>query len=201
VKDEIRSFIAIELPDAVKASLSSLKDRLRPAEHPYVKWVGPEGIHLTLKFLGNIAQDRVPLIIEAIAPGAQGISPFQLQIGGLGAFPNLQRPQVIWVAIKGEVEKLAMLQTGIEQALVPLGFAPESRSFTPHLTLGRLRQRVSPGERRSIGELMMATEFESGPAMEVKEISLMRSKLTPSGAIYSRLASIELKGGLPTSHL
>ena len=199
--EQIRSFIAIELPDPVKASLSSLKDMMRPARHPYVKWVGPEGIHLTLKFLGNIAQNRVPLIIEAIAQASQGVSPFQLQIGGLGAFPNLQRPQVIWVAIKGEVEKLAMLQTGIEQALVPLGFAPESRSFTPHLTLGRLRQQASPGERRSIGEVMMATEFESGPAMEVKEISLMRSKLTPSGAIYSRLASIELKGGLSTSRL
>lgn len=193
--EQIRSFIAIELPDPIKASLSSLKDRMRPAQHPYVKWVGPEGIHLTLKFLGNIAQDRVPLIIEAIAQASQGVSPFRLQIGGLGAFPNLQRPQVIWVAITGEVEKLAILQTGIEQALVPLGFAPESRSFTPHLTLGRLRQRASPGERRSIGEFMMATEFESGPAMEVKEINLMRSKLTPSGAIYSRLASIELKGG------
>jgi len=199
--EQIRSFIAIELPDPVKASLSSLKDMMRPARHPYVKWVGPEGIHLTLKFLGNIAQNRVPLIIEAIAQASQGVSPFQLQIGGLGAFPNLQRPQVIWVAIKGEVEKLAMLQTGIEQALVPLGFAAESRSFTPHLTLGRLRERASPGERRSIGEVMMATEFESGPAMEVKEISLMRSKLTPSGAIYSRLAVIELEGGLPTSRL
>ena len=199
--EQIRSFIAIELPDPVKASLSSLEDRLRPAEHPYVKWVDPQSIHLTLKFLGNIAQDRVPQIIEAIVQASQGISPFQIQIGGLGVFPNLQRPRVIWVAIKGEVEKLAMLQTGIEQAFVPLGFAPESRSFSPHLTLGRLRERASPGERRSIGELMMATEFESGPAMEVKEISLMRSKLTPSGAIYSRLASIELKGGLLTSHL
>jgi 2'-5' RNA ligase len=199
--EQIRSFIAIELPDPVKASLSSLKDRLRPAEHHYVKWVGPEGIHLTLKFLGNIAKDRVPQIKEAIAQVSQDVSPFQLQISRLGAFPNVQRPQIIWVAITGEVEKLAMLQRGIEQALVPLGFAPESRSFTPHLTLGRLRERVSSGERRRIGELIMATEFESSLAMEVNGISLMRSKLTPSGAIYSRLALIELKGDLPTSHL
>ncbi len=193
--EQIRAFIAIELPDPVKASLSSLEDRLRPAEHPYVKWVGTEGIHLTLKFLGNIAPDQVPRIIEAIAPASQGLSPFELQIGGLGVFPNLQRPRVIWVAVTGEVEQLIALQRGIDQALAPLGFPREGRPFTPHLTLGRLRERASPGERNSIGKLVMATEFEGGPAMEVKELSLMRSTLTPSGAIYSRLASIELTGG------
>ncbi|MCK5654027.1 MAG: RNA 2',3'-cyclic phosphodiesterase, partial [Dehalococcoidia bacterium] len=90
--EKIRAFIAIELPDPVKDSLSSLEDRLRPAEHPYVKWVDPKGIHLTLKFLGNIATDQVPRIIEAITSASQGLSPLKLQIGGLGAFPNLQRP-------------------------------------------------------------------------------------------------------------
>lgn len=193
--EQIRAFIAIALPDPIKASLSSLEDRLRPAEHPYVKWVGTEGIHLTLKFLGNIAPDQVPRIIEAIAPASQGLSPFELQIGGLGVFPNLQHPRVIWVAVTGEVERLIALQRGIDQALAPLGFPREGRPFTPHLTLGRLRERASPGERNSIGKLVMATEFEGGPAMEVKELSLMRSTLTPSGAIYSRLASIELTGG------
>jgi len=192
--EQIRAFIAIELSDAVKDSLSSIRHMLRPAEHPYVKWVAPEGIHLTLKFLGNIAQDRVPQITEAIAQAAQDVAPFQIQIGRLGAFPNMGRPQVIWVAIEGEVEGLIALQRGIDQALIPLGFAPESRSFTPHLTLGRLRERASPAERKRIGERMIATEFEGGSAMEVSEISLMRSKLTPQGAIYSRIASVELKG-------
>jgi 2'-5' RNA ligase len=199
--EQIRAFIAIELSDAVKDSLSSLEDRLRPAEHPYVKWVAPQGIHLTLKFLGNIAQHRVPQITEAMARVAQDVSPFQIQVGGLGAFPNMGRPQVIWVAIEGETERLINLQRGIDQALVPLGFTPESRSFTPHLTLGRLRERASLGERKGMGGLMMATKFEGGPAMEVSELSLMRSRLTPGGAIYRRIAYVELKGGLPTSHL
>jgi 2'-5' RNA ligase len=190
----IRAFIAIELPDPVKDSLLSLEDRLRPAEHPYMKWVDPQGIHLTLKFLGNIKSDQVPQIIEAIAPLARGLSSLELQIGGLGVFPNLQRPRVIWVAVTGQVEPLIALQRDIDQALSPLGFSREGRTFTPHLTLGRLRERASPGERKSIGELVMATESEGIPAMEVNEISLMRSTLTPSGAIYSRLASIELKG-------
>ncbi len=193
--EKIRAFIAIELPDPFKDSLSSLEDRLRPAEHPYVKWVDPQGIHLTLKFLGNIATDQVPRIIEAITLASQGTSPLKLQIGGLGAFPNLQRPRVIWVAVTGEVDPLIALQRGIDQALVPLGFAIEKRPFSPHLTLGRLRERASPVERNSIGKLVMATKSEGNPAMEVNQISLMRSTLTPSGAIYSRLASIELKGG------
>ncbi|TEU04748.1 MAG: RNA 2',3'-cyclic phosphodiesterase [Dehalococcoidia bacterium] len=193
--EKIRAFIAIELPDPVKDSLSSLEDRLRPAEHPYVKWVDPQGIHLTLKFLGNIAPDQVPRIIEAITLASQGTSPLKLQIGGLGAFPNLQRPRVIWVAVTGEVDPLIALQRGMDQALVPLGFAIERRPFSPHLTLGRLRERASLVERNSIGKLVMATKSEGSPAQEVKQISLMRSTLTPSGAIYSRLASIELKGG------
>lgn len=194
VMEKIRAFIAIDLPDPVKDSLSSLEDRLRPAEHPYVKWADPQGIHLTLKFLGNIAADQVPRIIEAITLVSQGLSPIELQIGGLGAFPNLQRPRVIWVAVTGEVERLITLQRGMDQALAPLGFPREGRPFTPHLTLGRLRERASPMERNSIGKLVIATESESSPTMEVNQISLMRSTLTPSGAIYSRLASIELKG-------
>nr|MQY55587.1 RNA 2',3'-cyclic phosphodiesterase [Dehalococcoidia bacterium] len=162
--EKIRAFIAIELPDPVKDSLSSLEDRLRPAEHPYVKWVDPQGIHLTLKFLGNIAADQVPRIIEAITLASQGTSPLKLQIGGLGAFPNLQRPRVIWVAVTGEVDPLIALQRGIDQALVPLGFAIEKRPFSPHLTLGRLRERASLVERNSIGKLVMATKSEGSPA-------------------------------------
>ncbi len=199
--EQIRAFIAIELPDAAKEHLTSLRARLRPAQHPYIKWVAPEGIHLTLKFLGNIPQERVPQITEAMARVAQGVSPFRVQIGGLGAFPNMKRPQVIWVAIEGEVEQLITLHQGIDQALIPLGFAPESRPFTPHLTLGRLKERASPEERKRIGEHMAFTEFESGPTIEVTEINLMRSRLTPQGAIYSRIAAVELRGGLPTSPL
>ena len=199
--EQIRAFIAIEMADAVRASLSSLQGMLRPHQHPYVKWVDPKGIHLTLKFLGNIAQQQVSQIEEAISQASQGVSPFQLQLGGLGAFPSLGRPRVIWVAMTGDIERLVTLQKGIDQALVPLGFAIESRPFTPHLTLGRLRERASPEERKRIGELVMATQSEAATAMKVSEIILMRSRLTPQGAIYSHIAEIELTDGLSTSHL
>ena len=191
--EEIRAFIAIELPDPMKKDLSFIINSLRPNEYPCVKWVSPQGIHLTLKFLGNIPPEQVPRIADAIAQAAQGTPPLKLQVGGLGCFPNLQRPRVIWVAVTGDVEPMVTLQRGIDQALVPLGFAIEKRPFSPHLTLGRLRERASPGEQSSIGELITATECEAGSATEVNRISLMRSTLTPSGAIYNRLDSIELK--------
>ena len=190
--DQIRAFIAVELPDAVRAALSTVQGRLGVRQHPYVKWVDPGGIHLTLKFLGNIDAGKVSPIAEAIARAAQGVSPFRLQLGGLGAFPNPRRPNVIWVAVTGDVERLASLQRGIDHSLVPLGFSPESRPFAPHLTLGRLRERASGGERQEIGESLMTVKPEEAP-FQAGEISLMRSTLTPSGAIYSRLSSIPLQ--------
>ena len=192
--EQVRSFIAIELPSEIRAELASLEERLKARRHPFVKWVDPEGIHLTLKFLGSIALTTVPQIIDAITKIAQPISPFRLQMGGLGVFPNWQRPQVVWVGIGGEVGKLAILQRDMEAALAPLGFPPESRSFSAHLTLGRLRERASPKERQKFGQWVGSTKFEASLTFEVNTLSLMKSQLTPSGAIYSQLASIELGG-------
>jgi 2'-5' RNA ligase len=192
--EQVRSFIAIELPLEIRAELASLEERLKARRHPFVKWVDPEGIHLTLKFLGSIALATVPQIIEAITKIAQPLSPFHLQMGGLGVFPNWQRPQVVWVGIGGEVAKLAILQRDMEAALVPLGFPPESRSFKAHLTLGRLRERTSPQDRQKFGEWVTSIKFETGLSFEVSTLSLMKSQLTSSGAIYSQLASIELGG-------
>lgn len=198
--EKIRAFIAIELPEEVKADLSSVQSRLRPERHPYVKWVSVDGVHLTLKFLGNIDQEKVSPIAEAMAGAAQRVSPFRLEVGGLGAFPNLRRPQVVWIAVEGEVEKLASLQRAIDHSLVTLGFSPETRSFTPHLTLGRLRERASTEERRRMGEALLAAKGEEVVPFRVTEISLMRSTLTPRGAIYNRICSIQLESGLPTTN-
>ena len=198
--ENIRAFIAIELPEEVKAELSSVQGRLKPERHPYFKWVAADGIHLTLKFLGNIAQEKASPIAEAMAGAAQKASPFRLEVGGLGAFPNPRRPQVIWVAVGGEVEKLASLQRAIDLSLVALGFSAETRPFTPHLTLGRLRERASVEERRRIGEALLVDEGEGVVPFEVTEVNLMRSTLTPRGAIYNRLCSIQLESGLQTKN-
>jgi len=190
--DQIRSFIAIELPEEAKKGLARLRKELERHEHKFVKWVDPGGIHLTLKFLGNISSKRVAEITKAIEEGAQGISPFHLEISGLGAFPNPRQARVLWVGIDGEVDKLSRLQENTDSALAVLGFAKEERSFVPHLTLARIRQGASPLERRNFGELVGSTIFEDKYHVQVEAVSLMRSQLTPAGAIYSRLSVVGL---------
>jgi 2'-5' RNA ligase len=190
--EQIRSFIAIELPNELELGLTQLETQLKSDKQPWVKWVNPEGIHLTLKFLGNIAVDRTGEITRAMEEAVHGISPFRLEVKGLGVFPNLRRVQVAWVGISGEIDKLSQLQKRIETNLTPLGFAPESRAFTPHLTLARLRDRASLDERQRFGQLIANTKFEVAYTIEVDAISLMRSQLTREGAIYSRISLVEL---------
>ncbi len=190
--EPIRCFIAVELPEEIRLELAHLEDSLKSGVTSFVKWVDPQGIHITLKFLGNVAPDKVSEITEAVAEAAEGLSPFHLEVSGLGAFPNVKQPRVAWVGIKGEVEKLVNLQQRVDSNLSPLGFPKESRPFSPHLTLGRLRERTSPRERQSFGELLMSIGFETALRFEVDAISLMKSRLMPTGAIYSCLARVKL---------
>jgi 2'-5' RNA ligase len=190
--EQIRSFIAIELPEEAKKGLAGLRKELERDEHRFVKWVDPGGIHLTLKFLGNVPSRRISEITEAIRTAAKGISPFHLEISGLGAFPSLKQARVFWVGIGGELDALSGLQQNIDSALAALGFAKEERSFVPHLTLARIRQGASPLERRNFGELVGSTSFEDKYHVEVEAISLMRSQLTPAGAIYTCLSAVGL---------
>ena len=191
--EQVRSFIAIELPDELKAGLTQLQSRLKLGKQPWVKWVDPYSIHLTLKFLGTVAVDRIGEITRAMEAAARGISPFHLEVKELGVFPNLRRVQVAWVGVSGEVDKLSQLQQRIESNLADLGFAAESRPFTPHLTLARLRDWASPDERQRFGQLIAGTKFEAAYTIEVDAISLIRSQLTREGAIYSRISSVGLK--------
>ncbi len=193
--EQVRSFIAIKLPDELKLGLAQLEAQLKMSQQPWVKWVDPYSIHLTLKFLGSIAVDRISKITGAIEEAIQGISPFQLKVKDLGVFPNLRRAQVAWVGISGEVDKLSQLQQRLESNLARLGFVPESRLFTPHLTLARLRNRASPDERQSFGQLITTTRFEATYAIKVDAISLMRSQLTREGAIYNQISSVGLNKG------
>ena len=190
--EPLRCFIAIELPQELKRALKELQQRLQKGSPAPARWVDPNGIHLTLNFLGNVAADRIEAISGAMAEAARGIAPFQLGVGELGAFPNLKRVQIVWVGVGGEVEKLARLQQQLESALEKLGFPPEKRRFTPHLTLARLREQASPIEREKLGQLIAASEFDATP-FPVEAVNLMRSQLTRQGAIYSRLSSVALK--------
>ena len=192
IPQQIRSFVAIELPEEAKKGLASLRKELERDEHRFVKWVDPGGIHLTLKFLGNIPSKRVTEITEAVRKAAKGLSPFLLEISGLGAFPSLKQVRVVWVGVGGELDKLSTLQQNIDSALAALGFAREERSFVPHLTVARVREGASTSERGRFGELVGSATFEGKYHVEVEAIKLMRSQLTPAGAIYTCLSVVGL---------
>lgn len=193
--ESIRAFIAVELPGEVASFLARLQDDLRKREQAPVKWVHPESIHLTLKFLGNIDARKVDAVAAAISGAAKGIGPLRLRLGAPGAFPNLRAPRVICIGLEGQTEELSNLHRNIDSALVPLGFSPEKRRFSPHLTLGRVRDKAAPNEWRLLGEAVSTLKVETSLAFEAMAVSLMRSTLTREGAIYDRLASAALKDG------
>jgi 2'-5' RNA ligase len=191
--EQIRSFIAIELPRELKLELGRLEDELASGSRAPVKWVDPANMHITLKFLGDISPGMTGRITSVIEEAAREIQPFHLEAGGLGVFPNPRRVQVVWVGLDGETDRLNRLQKGIESGLVPLGFRAESRPFTPHLTLARVRERAMPDERQALGQLIESTGFTAECKFQVDYVHLMRSQLTREGPIYSRIGSVLLK--------
>ncbi len=197
--ESIRSFTAIELPAEVRSGLSRLQDKLKAGGRAPVKWVNPENIHLTLKFLGSFPVDKIEAITGAMADAARGIPPFRLEVRGLGVFPNLKRVRVVWVGVSEEPARLGQLQKRIESHLVPLGFTPEARPFSPHLTLARVREQASADELFSFGRLIAGTDFTAAYAFNVDAVNLMQSQLTRTGAIYSCINSVRLTGRLSTN--
>jgi 2'-5' RNA ligase len=189
----IRSFIAVELPEAVKTGIQQLQTELTLPRYSFVKCVAPEGIHLTLKFLGNVSAQKISEITGVMEQASQGVNPFPLQLTEVGAFPNMRRPRVLWVGIKGEVHKLVDWQQRLDNGLVPLGFAKEARPFTPHLTLARVRENCSPADRLHLGETVARAHAEVDNKFTVTSLNLMRSQLFPTGAVYSSLAEVKLK--------
>ncbi len=195
--EQVRSFIAIELPEELKLELVRLQANFR-VDKPRIKWVDPKGMHLTLKFLGNVPVPKINAITRAITESAAKISPFQLEVGRLGAFPSLKRVQVVWVGLGGELDSIKKLHRLLETSLSQLGFATEKRPFSPHLTLARVGNEASPDERQRFGELIAGTRLEASYSFKVEAVSLIKSQLSREGAIYSRLSSARLDKNPPT---
>jgi RNA 2',3'-cyclic 3'-phosphodiesterase len=191
--EKVRSFIAIELPGEVKQALAELQRKLKSAGNLPVRWVDPGNIHLTLKFFGDIAADSPAKILAALEEAIKGSKPFSIEVKGLGVFPNMNRVQIIWVGLYGEMEKLGQIQENIEASLKPLGFPLENRPFTPHLTLARVRDYCRPEERQKMGQIISTNSFEGKHIINVTSINLMKSQLTREGPIYSKLGAVTLK--------
>ena len=149
--EKIRSFIAIELSPEIRQSLARLQEKLKAAGNPPVRWVDPANIHLTLKFLGDIDSGITGRITAALEAAARDTHPCSIEVSGLGVFPNPRRVQVVWVGLTGEMEKLNRLQKSIEDGLMPLGFPPEGRAFSPHLTLARVKRLRRAGRQAATG--------------------------------------------------
>ena len=189
----IRAFVAILLTDATRQAVAAEIERLRPFGRA-VAWVPPQNLHLTLQFLGEQPDDRLSEAGAALEEAAAGAAPFTATLHGLGAFPGLERPRILWVGVAQGGMEVRALQVRVAAALEARGFPPESRPWHAHLTIGRVfderrwRREASPGLREAITRLG-STSFGEVP---VASIALMRSDLHPSGARYSELRAFEL---------
>jgi 2'-5' RNA ligase len=191
--EKIRTFVAIELPQEVITSLDELQaDLRRRLQNMPIRWVKPQKIHLTLKFLGDVPADQIDAVAEALRAACVGVPPFEFELAGLGCFPTPRRPRVIWVGTEGDLTLLHQLRDAVEEHIAPLGYPTERRPFRPHLTLGRVK-RASPGQARQIGAEITAAKVGTLAQVRVEEVSLMRSDLSPAGAKYTRLAVVRLQ--------
>ena len=193
----IRTFIAVDVPDRVKEALADLTGGLREEGLSEVRWTRPQGIHLTLKFLGNIDPRMTAGITDGLKTAAQGKAPFQLGLGSLGVFPTTANPRVIWMGLVGDLDRLKQLQEAVEEQTLTLGLPRDKRGFTPHLTLGRVRSSLPIPKRELICQAMKRNALTSGLSWQVREVNLIHSTLTPKGAIYRKLSTMQLKGDQP----
>ena len=187
--EPIRTFIAVNLAEALRERMAQVQQELR-ATMADVKWVASEGFHMTLKFLGNVDAEAMDHVVQAASDSLQGVPPAPITFRGVGAYPRVAAPRVVWSGVTQGGEQLVAIAERVEQAMEKLGFERERRPFSPHLTLGRVRTPRQPELSEAIQRLR---EVEMG-SMTVEAVHVMRSQLTPKGAIYSVISEIKLSG-------
>jgi 2'-5' RNA ligase len=192
---QLRLFVAIELPAPTLRALDQTMAALRRiAPDDAVRWVRPEGIHLTLQFLGATAEDRVPLIHTALRLAARDVAPFEVAPGGVGSFGGPANVRVVWVGLGDDGGALAGLADSIQTATEPLGYERELRAFNAHLTLGRVRESASRDDRARLHDALARFEAPPVPAFHVERVSLMQSTLGRGGAVYEQIGAYPLAG-------
>jgi len=185
----IRAFIAIRLPSEIRAGVEQVQGSLKSAIRPgSVRWTPAEQIHLTLKFLGNIPADSVPELEAALRRACAQVAPFELYADGLGAFPDSQRPRVLWIGLGGALDALQLLQKAIVVETERWG-EPEDRPFHPHLTLGRIKTTRSR-ELQELGAKIRSTPAANLGSWQVTQVALMKSELFQDGARHTCLATV-----------
>lgn len=188
-EEKIRAFLAIDPPEGIRETLVSVQNTLKK-ELPGVRWVSPEGIHLTLKFFGQIGKRELASITALVPQELMDASPLKLSIESIGVFPHLRRPRVLWLGTGGEVEKLVNLTNHLECSLEKAGFPREERPFTPHWTLARFNDFR---ELNLLSRIVEENREKQWGVFEAEALILFRSELTPQGAIYTPLEIFKLR--------
>lgn len=193
--EKLRIFVAVPLPDPLLEQLGGVQYRLQgKVPHRSVRWVRPEGVHLTLKFLGDTHRDKIPTVQEALTVVGRNAPTCTLTAEGLGCFPSPRRPRVLWVGVNEPTGRLKGLYEAVEEAMTALGYKPERHGFTPHLTLGRVRRGASRGDERQISDAITGTTVSQLATFTADRFELIRSELQPSGAVYTTLQTFPLLG-------
>jgi 2'-5' RNA ligase len=189
----LRAFIAVEIPPTIHQAIQKQTASLRAALNAsLVRWVPPDNIHLTLKFLGDVSPANLEMLKQMLSAEVSQHRAFEMGFGGLGAFPSPKRPRVIWIGIQAPAG-LEALQHGIEAATATLGYPDEQRPFSPHLTIGRVKQNINSAGMQEIRAALEGTRIGSLGSAKVSAVHLFKSDLKPDGAVYTRLFSAPLK--------
>ena len=187
----LRLFVALALPDEVRAELRRVAGAMRAFAPNGTRWVNVDGAHLTLRFIRSTPPAAAAALGEAVTRAAEGIAPFELSLAGAGVFPPRGAPRVLWAGIDGALDALANLRRNVEDALAVAGLPHEERAFAPHLTLARVNARLSPDEAQTLREATEAVDVQR-IGFAVNEVGLYHSDLLPTGAVYTCLASGQL---------
>jgi len=191
----LRAFIAISLPPQVRELSVRVRDRFRECD-AMISWVQPENVHLTIKFLGNISEEKITPVVKGIRKALGRARPFTMEINEVGVFPNLKYPRIIWMGIENPVHTLIDLENRISEGMEALGFPREEKKFTPHITLGRVRSLK--GKNRLI-EIIQSQRMLYCEAVDVRSVQLYKSELSRTGALHTVLASVGLGEGVQNS--
>ena len=185
---KIRTFVAVPTSSTLQKRAAYLIDRLRCSD-ANVNWMKPDNLHLTIKFIGDVPNTEVSQVCQAVGTAVGSHGPFAVSYEGMGAFPNCERPKVIWLGVTQGSERLMQLHASVDNSLCDLGILPERRPYQPHLTVGRLRRPVPSPQ---LGELMAQYEEFSAGTVVVKELLVMASFLGRGGPTYDVMARFPL---------
>jgi 2'-5' RNA ligase len=183
MSNTIRTFIAIELPEKIIYTISKIQEEIK-SYGLKIRWVRPENIHLTLKFLGDIKEADTEKVAKAVSESVTGYPPISLAVKGIGVFPGIKSPRVVWLGVSNQLDVLTTFQKTLDEKLEAIGFPKEKRPFRGHLTLGRIKSKIDPKTLNDV--LKEFTQFES-ERFFADRIILYKSELKPKGPVYTKL--------------